>query len=91
MQKKYIIQLFWDVNMKIKKGKGKTKYGSGINIKLSGSEIATAIDAYLVARNVHIRGPRTIRINDELCKRGNIYVDPIGFIIKKGKKIEGNL
>lgn len=76
--------------MKIKKGKGTTEYGKGVEIKLTGDEVATAIDAYLVARGVSVSGPRTITVNGELCEEGEIYIDPSGFCIdKKGKKFDG--
>ena len=75
--------------MKIQYGEGKTKYGPGVSIQLTGDEIATAIDAYLVAHNVHINGPRTISIRDELIGYGEIYVDPSGFVIDKGRKLNG--
>ena len=75
--------------MKIKYGKGKTEYGPGISINLSGDEVAVAIDAYLVARRVCIRGPRTILVNGELIRRGRVYVDPSGFVVTQGKKISG--
>lgn len=77
--------------MKIKKGKGTTEYGRGVEIKLTGDELATAIDAYLVARSVTVRGARTITVNGGLCEEGEIYVDPSGFCIdKKGKKFDGS-
>tara|TARA_R110000823_G_scaffold143245_1_gene273422 strand:- start:90 stop:329 length:240 start_codon:yes stop_codon:yes gene_type:complete len=77
--------------MKIKKGKGTTKYGKGVEIKLTGDEVATAIDAYLVARGVAVCGARTITVNGELCEDGKIYVDPSGFCIdKKGEKFDGS-
>ena len=77
--------------MKIKLGKGKTKFGPGVEVKLTGSEVATAIDAYLVAQGVVTRGPRTITVNGELCEKGRVYVDPSGFVItKKGIKLSGN-
>ncbi|MCP5414998.1 MAG: hypothetical protein H6961_10370 [Chromatiaceae bacterium] len=76
--------------MKIDYGKGKTEYGPGVEIKLSGNEIARAISAYLVARGVHVNGPRTITVNGELCDYGRVYVDPSGFVInKKGEKLSG--
>lgn len=76
--------------MKLQLGNGKTKYGPGVEIKLDGNEVATAIDAYLVAQCVHVSGPRTITVNGELCESGNIYVDPSGFIITpKGRKLSG--
>ena len=67
--------------MKIDYGKGPTEYGPGASIKLTGAEVATAIDAYLVAHGVHVDGPRTITVNGGLCKKGEIYVDPSGFVI----------
>ena len=77
--------------MKIKKGKGTTKYGRGVEIKLTGDEVAIAIDAYLVARGICVSGARTITVNGELCEEGEIYVDPSGFCIeKKGKKFDGS-
>jgi hypothetical protein len=75
--------------MKVKKGKGTTEFGPGVSITLSGSEVATAIDAWLVAKGIHVSGPRTISVNGELCEQGHVYVDPSGFVIKKGKKISG--
>ena len=76
--------------MKIKYGKGQTKYGPGVDIELSGTEIANAILAYIVSCGAHIDGPRTITVNGELIYSGRIYVDPAGFVIAKGKKFCGN-
>jgi len=75
--------------MRIRFGEGKTQHGPGISIDLGGEEIVTAIFAYLVAHDIYIDGPRTVKINDELCKYGHIYVDPAGFIVKNGEKISG--
>lgn len=75
--------------MKIKHGTGATEYGPGVQIDLKGGEVARAIDAYLVARGVAISGPRTITVNGELCEAGRVYVDPAGFVIRKGEKISG--
>ena len=61
--------------------------GTGVEILLTGEEVATAIESYLVARGVVIRGARTIRVNGDLCADGRIYVDPAGFVIFKGKKL----
>lgn len=72
--------------MKIKNGGGLTEYGPGVDIELTGDEVATAIHAYLVARNVYISGSRTITVNGELCRRGHMYVDPEGFVIAYGKR-----
>lgn len=76
--------------MKIKKGKGQTEFGKGIDIKLSGTEVARAISAFLVTKGVYVDGPATITVNGELCKEGSIYVDPSGNVIdKKGTRISG--
>ena len=75
--------------MKVRYGDGKTEFGPGVMIELTGDEVARAIAAYLVARNVNIQGPRTITVNGELCSFGNIYVDPSGYVIKKGKLLSG--
>jgi len=75
--------------MKVEYGNGTTKYGPGVEIKLSGAEVATAINAYLAARNIHISGPRTITVNGLMCAFGRVYVDPSGFVICDGEKIDG--
>jgi len=74
--------------MKIKHGKGTTEYGPGVDIKLTGEELAIAVELYLFAHDVHIRGARTITVNGELCKKARIYVDPSGYAMHKGKQIK---
>jgi len=73
----------------VKFGEGKTKFGTGVSIELTGDEVATAIDAYLVAHKVYVSGPRTIFVNKELCTSGGVYIDPCGFVIKDGKRFNG--
>lgn len=75
--------------MNIQFGKGKTKYGPGVEINLTGDEVAIAIDAYLVAHGIYVHGARTISVNDDLCHVGQIYVDPSGFVISDGNKWSG--
>ena len=76
--------------MNMQFGNGKTEYGPGVSINLDGNEVATAIDAWLVANGVTVSGPRTITVNGELCKIGKVYVDPSGFVITpKGRKLSG--
>ena len=76
--------------MKISYGSGTTEYGPGVAIELTGDEVATAIMAWLVARRVHVDGPRTVTVNGELCEAGRVYVDPEGFVITpKGRKLSG--
>jgi len=76
--------------MNVKYGKGKTEYGPGVSIELTGAEVATAISAFLVAHGVHVSGPRTITVNGELCETGHVYVDPYGFVIADGEKWDGS-
>jgi hypothetical protein len=71
--------------MEIKFGR-ETAYGHGVKIILSGDEIATAIDTYLAAHGIIINGARTINVNGELCKEGQIYVDPSGKVIANGRE-----
>ncbi len=75
--------------MNVKFGEGITKYGPGVRIELTGDDIATAIDAWLVAHGVRVNGPRTISVNGSLCEIGHVYVDPSGVVIYSGKKISG--
>ena len=75
--------------MKVTKGSGTTEYGPGVAIELSGNEVATAIDAYLIAHGIYVNGPRTITVNGELCENGRVYVDPSGDVINEGVRISG--
>lgn len=75
--------------MNIAYGLGKTEYGPGVSIELSGEEVAVAISAYLEAHQVHVRGARTITVNEELCEAGRVYVDPAGFVVADGEKYSG--
>jgi hypothetical protein len=75
--------------VKVRHGKGKTEYGPGVLIELTGDEVATAIDAYLTAHQIHVSGPRTITVNGELCDKGQVYVDPSGNVVAKGKGFSG--
>lgn len=74
---------------KVKIGNGTTEFGPGVEVTLTGGEVATAVDAFLVAHGVHVSGPRTVRVNGEFCVVGSIYVDPCGFVISSGKKYSG--
>jgi hypothetical protein len=75
--------------MIVKYGNGSTEYGPGVSIELTGDEVATAIDAWLVAHDVHVSGPRTVTVNRDRCAFGRVYVDPSGFVIADGEKISG--
>lgn len=75
--------------MNIDYGNGQTEYGPGVSISLSDDELATAIDAYLVAHGVYVAGPRTIRVSGELCQGARVYVDPSGFVIHNDVRLSG--
>lgn len=82
--------------MKIEHGKGTTEYGPGVDIHLTGNEVAIAIMAFLVARGVNVAGPMTITVNGELCQKGKVYVDPSGHVVNgaldwsgKGPEFDG--
>ena len=75
--------------MIVKYGNGKTEYGPGVDIKLTGEEVAMAIDAYLVAHNIYVGGARKITVNGKLCKKGKVYVDPSGQVIHHGVRYSG--
>lgn len=75
--------------MKVKHGDGPTKYGPGVEVKLKAAEVYDAIMAYLVARGVSVSGPHTVTVNGERIQGGKVYIDPSGFVIRKGKKISG--
>ncbi len=77
------------MKINIQPGKGTSVYGTGIEINLTGEQLAVAIIAYLEAHNIHISGPRTATVNRQLCDSAKVYVDPSGFVIKKGKKYNG--
>jgi len=75
--------------MHVDYGEGQTEYGPGVSIDLTGAEIALAIDAYLVAHDCHVRGPRTITVNGELCRDGNVYFHPSGIVVHRGRRLSG--
>lgn len=75
--------------MKVKFGKGKTEFGPGVQISLTGEEVALAICAYLTAHDIHGQGAMTITVNGELIKKGRVYVDPSGFVIANKVKYSG--
>ena len=75
--------------MRIKYGNGKTGFGHGVEIVLTGGEVAIAIDNYLYCKGVFIDGARTITVNAGLCESGKVYVDPSGSVVAKGKILRG--
>jgi hypothetical protein len=75
--------------MIIKHGSGTTEFGPGVDVRLTGDEVATAIDAFLVAHGIHVIGPRTVTVNGNLCEAGKVYVDPSGRVITDGREYSG--
>ncbi len=61
----------------------------GVQINLTGDEVAMAIYTYLTAHNVNIVGAATIMVNGELCKEGLIYIDPSGRVVVDGVCFDG--
>lgn len=66
--------------MIIRPEEGKTEYGPGIRINLTGSEVALAIYDWIESKNIIIKGPRTVTVNGQRCKFGSVYVDPSGSV-----------
>ena len=75
--------------MKIKKGKGTSECGAGIDIQITGNELAHAIHTFLYSKNVYIDGASTVRVNGEMCESASVYVDPSGSVIKNGVRRNG--
>lgn len=74
----------------IKYGDGKTEFGPGVLIKLSGEDLARAIDVYLHSQGYIVRGPRTISYKGELLNNScKVYVDPSGFVVFEGERWSG--
>lgn len=75
--------------MKIYFGKGTTKYGPGVQIDLTGEEVARAIYTYFAAQDVNIIGTATIRVNGEQLSHGEVYVDPSSSVVAHGVGYSG--
>jgi len=75
--------------MDVMYGEGKTQYGPGVSIYMNGDEVATAIVAWLESHGIVISGPRTVKVNGELCEMGHIYVDPSGSVDDNGQELSG--
>ena len=76
--------------MQVRPGTGTTDYGAGVDVFLTGDEVASAIAAYVAARGVIVTGPRTITVNGGLCGHGRVYVDPCGYVIADGILANGS-
>lgn len=76
--------------MKIDYGNGTTKYGPGVMIKLTGHELAHAVDLFLYSQEIYIDGPRTITYKGKLLESGcKVYVDPSGRVVANGEGFDG--
>lgn len=69
--------------MNISFGNGQTEHGPGVQIDLTGEDVATAIYAFLMAHGVFTNGPATITVNGKRIEYGSMYVDPSGRVISK--------
>lgn len=49
---------------------GQDETWAGVDIELSGTEVAAGTGAFLVAHGIHVSGPRTVTVNGEPCKVG---------------------
>ena len=78
-----------DNQIEVKYGNGMTEYGPGVEINLTGNDVAIAIDEYLESRGIIVNGPRTIKVNGDLCEVGYVYVDPSGEVIANGERYSG--
>lgn len=59
-------------------------------IALSDTEVALALDAYVVAHGLHVMGPRTLLVNGKIIERGQVIVDPTGAVNTPTERIEGS-
>jgi len=76
--------------MQVRPGTGTTDYGAGVDVILTGDEVARAINDYLAKSGVIVTGQRTITVNGELCGHGRVYVDPSGYVIADGILANGS-
>lgn len=53
---------------------------NGVTILLTGNEVALAIDQYIRSKGIIVNGPRTVKVNRQLCKEGMVYIDPEGAV-----------
>jgi len=58
-----------------------------VYIRLTGDELALAVDAYIRSCGVRFGGPRTVCIHEQeprpatsSCPRATVYVDPLGWV-----------
>jgi len=67
-------------------GGGTSEYGPGVLITLNSNERALAVDLWLYSQGIIVQGPRTVRFYEDTA---TVYVDPSGFVIEGGIKIDG--
>lgn len=63
-----------------------SRWGKSVSVEMTGSEVALAIMAYLVAHDIHISGPKTITVNGSLIENGRVFIDPSGFLVCDGER-----
>jgi len=78
--------------MEISLGNGKTKYGTGVQIDLTGEDLTNAIYQYLEKNDVYVDGAATIRVDGELCRdiTAGMYVDPSANVTHLNKRYLGS-
>jgi hypothetical protein len=74
--------------MKIAFGEYDSQFGSGVSVTLNGNELATAVMNYLEAEcGLGLSGPRTVKVNGELCDVARVFVDPLGSVTEASGKV----
>lgn len=64
-----------------------SKYGVTVYVNLTGYEVVKAIEQYLASRKIKVSGPRTFSVNGELVTRGEVLVDPSGYVLLNGVRV----
>lgn len=67
-----------------------SKVGDGVEVNLTGDELAMAVDLFLYSRQVLVVGPRTVKVNGQKCESAQVYVDPSGYVMDNGTRYRGN-
>jgi hypothetical protein len=67
--------------------------GPGVSIHLDGNEVASAIYLWLQMQGIDVQGPRTVKINNIICREvgAHVFVDPSGYVVdENGKCFNGS-
>jgi len=68
--------------------------GPGVVLSLDNNALACAVDLFLASQGFVVMGPRTVHIavsamTTEPQVKVEVYVDPSGFVIARGKRWDG--